>query len=574
MLRAKRALATWLLAVIVCCVNVLPANGSDGLVGGHNNVEQSEWPDISKKVSAAFVTLAGQEGGENLSLVELTSVQSQVVSGVKYYIVAKVTSSNGQITCNIEIWEQGWIPYERHDIACDDKQYTVEKGKQAQRRKRAADRIVGGLTDVDPVDLPAIESKVSNSLVSLGQQDNSPSYKLNRILSATQQVVNGVNYKISAEFQEGDVKKRCTLDIWEKPWMGQRTVTINCDDKTFHVNNDGPLLKQPLQEANKQPIMGTIDLDNENVALDLFEKFKTQFKRIYLDELEHHMRFGIFKKNCYLIQQLRRFESGTAIYDITQFADLTQDEYILRTGLRYHENFGNRIPNVQADIPDIELPKSFDWRDQNVVTPVKDQGQCGSCWAFSVTGNIEGLHAVKTKKLESYSEQELLDCDEVDSACNGGLPDDAYKAIERIGGLESEDAYPYHAQKEKCQYKPALRRIGVKGAVDLPKDEESIAKYLVANGPISIGLNANAMQFYKGGVSHPWKTLCKPDDIDHGVLIVGYGIADYPIFNKTLPYWIIKNSWGPQWGEQGYYRLFRGDNTCGVTAMASSAVLE
>lgn len=132
------------------------------------------------------------------------------------------------------------------------------------------------------------------------------------------------------------------------------------------------------------------------------------------------------------------------------------------------------------------------------------------------------------------------------------------------------------------------------GGVEISKNETEMAQWLIQNGPISIGINANGMQFYRGklgdnvevnnrvmvfsrylgGVSHPWKALCSAGGIDHGVLIVGYGTAQYPKFNKTLPYWIVKNSWGTRWGEQGYYRVYRGDGTCGLNAMASSAVIE
>jgi cathepsin F len=177
---------------------------------------------------------------------------------------------------------------------------------------------------------------------------------------------------------------------------------------------------------------------------------------------------------------------------------------------------------------------------------VKNQGNCGSCWSFSVTGNVEGLHAIKTGKLEAYSEQELLDCDTKDNACNGGLMDDAFKAIEQLGGLELEQDYPYLAKKQKkCEFNATKVHVKVKGVVDMPKgDEVAMQKYLVANGPISIGINAAAMQFYRGGVSHPWKILCRKSDLDHGVLLVGYGKKEYPLFNKTLPYWTIKNSWG------------------------------
>lgn len=333
----------------------------------------------------------------------------------------------------------------------------------------------------------------------------------------------------------------------------------------------------------------------------LFENFSKKYHRRYANELEQKMRHRIFRKNLHKIDMLNKHEQGTAKYGITPFADLTEKEYLHRTGLVVREHHENEIRNPIAEIPDIDikdLPEEFDWTQKGAVTSVKNQGNCGSCWSFSVTGNIEGLHAIKTGKLEAYSEQELLDCDTTDSACNGGYMDDAFKAIEKIGGLELEDEYPYKAKKQKkCLFNQTMSHVKVKGVVDMPKgDEISIQKYLVANGPISIGINAAAMQFYRGGVSHPWKILCRKSDLDHGVLLVGkfifykfsyqhllkcflifsegYGIKTYPLFNKTLPYWKIKNSWGGKWGEQGYYRIYRGDNSCGVAEMASSAVLE
>lgn len=326
---------------------------------------------------------------------------------------------------------------------------------------------------------------------------------------------------------------------------------------------------KPLLEIDENKY----DVENDDETANAFKLFKSTYNREYSDDHEHATRYRIFKQNLFLIEQLNKFEMGTAVYGITEFGDLTFQEYFQRTGLRAREGAENRIPNLQAAVLNISLPTAFDWREKNAVTPVKNQGSCGSCWAFSVTGNIEGVHAAKSGTLESYSEQELLDCDTVDEACNGGLPDDAYKAIERIGGLETEADYPYQAHKGKCHYEPSAHHVSIKGAVDLPKDEEAIAKYLVENGPVSIGINANAMQFYYRGVSHPWKALCRPDSLDHGVLIVGFGEAQGKK-NKILPYWIVKNSWGPKWGEQGYYRVYRGDNTCGVASNASSAILE
>jgi cathepsin F len=190
-----------------------------------------------------------------------------------------------------------------------------------------------------------------------------------------------------------------------------------------------------------------------------------------------------------------------------------------------------------------------------------------------VTGNVEGQWKLKKGQLISLSEQELVDCDKLDNGCNGGLPANAYKAITKLGGLETESDYKYDGMDEKCHLDKSKIQVTINGGVQISSNETQMAQWLLENGPISIGINANAMQFYMGGVSHPWSFLCSKDGIDHGVLIVGFGIHHYPLFKTDMPFWIVKNSWGPTWGESGYYRVYRGDGTCGVNQMASSAIV-
>jgi len=310
-----------------------------------------------------------------------------------------------------------------------------------------------------------------------------------------------------------------------------------------------------------------------------FKSFVIQHKKKYENLEEYQKRFEIFKENMLKVRFLRETEQGTGIYGPTFFSDLTEKEFKERH-LGFYPPKYDPVSNTfeteltQVDTtPDVDLPESFDWRTEGAVTPVKNQGQCGSCWAFSTTGNIEGLWKIHHGKLLSLSEQELVDCDKVDHGCNGGLPENAYKEIVKIGGLELENDYVYDAKDEKCHFDKSKVKVQINGGVKISSNETEMASWLVKNGPISIGLNAAAMQFYKGGISHPWSFLCDPSGIDHGVLIVGYGIHRYPIFKKDMPYWIIKNSWGPNWGEQGYYRVFRGDGTCGVNQMATSATL-
>jgi len=274
---------------------------------------------------------------------------------------------------------------------------------------------------------------------------------------------------------------------------------------------------------------------------------------------------------------LNKNEKGSAVYGVTEFSDLTIHEFKKYTGLRrdlvHKKERKHDVRHVNIRLEDgEELPKELDWRDHGVVSEVKNQGQCGSCWAFSTTGNIEGQYAIKRKQLISLSEQELVDCDKLDAGCNGGYMTNAYKSVIEIGGLETEGDYPYKGFLEnKCVYNKTMSKVTIDSYVVLPENETLLAKWLATHGPISIGINANGMQFYFRGVSHPYKWMCSPKQVDHGVLIVGYGVTTTRFKKQPLPYWIVKNSWGPKWGEKGYYRVFRGDGTCGLNTMATSA---
>jgi len=304
-----------------------------------------------------------------------------------------------------------------------------------------------------------------------------------------------------------------------------------------------------------------------------FHAFMTEHNKSYPDREEFKRRYAIFRDNMKKVQFLRETELGTGEYGATALADITETEFKQNYLGWKKQRDDPEVHWPAAEIPDVTLPKEHDWRSLNAVTPVKNQGACGSCWAFSVAGNVEGQQAIKNGELLSLSEQELVDCDKRDNGCNGGLPENAYKTLVELGGLELESEYGYDGKDEACQYNRSKVAVRVSGGVEISQNETQMAQWLFKNGPISVGLNANAMQFYKGGVSHPWKFLCSADGIDHGVLIVGFGEHEYPLFHKKMPYWIIKNSWGEGWGELGYYRLYRGDGTCGINMMTSSAVV-
>jgi len=301
---------------------------------------------------------------------------------------------------------------------------------------------------------------------------------------------------------------------------------------------------------------------------DKFVEFEQKFGKVYSQE-ERQIRMKIFAKNVAQIRNVRRTEEtdSSAVYShLTPFADLSTEEFAQFNGFK-PELMQQDAPVVPAELlSTTDVPTDFDWVEKGAVNPVKNQGQCGSCWAFSTVANIEGAGFVANKKLVSLSEQELVDCDKTaDHGCQGGLPSNAFKAlISNKLGLETEKAYPYKGANDKCQATAAEEQAFITGWKTISTDEDQIAAALIKFGPLSIGINAGPMQWYHGGVANPWKFLCNPASLDHGVAIVGFGV------DGTKKYWKIRNSWGPSWGEKGYYRIIRGVGKCGLNTMVTT----
>ncbi|CAL5377119.1 unnamed protein product [Camellia sinensis] len=308
-----------------------------------------------------------------------------------------------------------------------------------------------------------------------------------------------------------------------------------------------------------------------------FSLFKSKFGKSYATKEEHDHRFSIFKSN---LRRARRHQQldPTAIHGVTQFSDLSPAEFRQKhLGLRRRLKLPSDA-NKAPILPTNDLPTDFDWRDHGAVAPVKNQGSCGSCWSFSATGALEGANFLATRKLVSLSEQQLVDCDHecdpeeadsCDSGCNGGLMNSAFEYTLKAGGLMREEDYPYTGtDRGTCKFDKTKIAASVANFSVISLDEDQIAANLVKNGPLAVAINAVYMQTYVGGVSCPY--ICSKR-LDHGVLLVGYGSAGYaPIRMKEKPYWIIKNSWGENWGENGFYKICQGRNICGVDSMVST----
>jgi len=285
-------------------------------------------------------------------------------------------------------------------------------------------------------------------------------------------------------------------------------------------------------------------------SLEQWQEYKVKFEKEYSGE-EEEQRYSLWLKNKKFVDDHNLADKGYSM-SLNEFSDWTEDEKNSRlTGYTPLET----SPVERISFKGVESPTSLDHRDNGLVTDIKNQGHCGSCWAFSATGGIEGVWALKTGELIPVSEQQMLDCGQ--GSCDGGHMFYGWETAKN--GINSEEAYPYEAEDGTCRFDSNAIVSSVTGSKQVYPDEEDIMNALYEVGyPISIGIHAgDSFKQYSGGIySDP---SCVNGRLNHAILIVGY--------NRDVAgeeYWIVRNSWGSNWGEGGYIKMKMGENSCGL----------
>ena len=294
-----------------------------------------------------------------------------------------------------------------------------------------------------------------------------------------------------------------------------------------------------------------------------FIQHLSKYGKSYATNEEYAYRLNLFAQKH---EELAKINSVNANFQVghNQFSDWTKDEYKRLLGWK-------RNPNVEqtneeksyTKLSEEGLPKEVDWRKKGAVNHVKNQGQCGSCWAFSATCAIEGAHFIKTGELPILAEQQLVDCDKTSNGCNGGLQEYAFQYLEQgTNKQELERDYPYMARDGECKMVVSEGKVKVEKINNVPEKSVAQLKAAIAQGPVSVTIEADTTEFqqYTSGV---FDAESCGTNLDHAVTAVGYGSEN------GQDYYIVRNSWGASWGEQGYIRIAAkpgvdGMGICGI----------
>lgn len=324
--------------------------------------------------------------------------------------------------------------------------------------------------------------------------------------------------------------------------------------------------------------------DKFSDVIDLFENWMAEHEKVYETAEEEMKRVTLWFDNHRLIEKHNnKVPRPNFLLGHNQFSDMTNKEYQEYNKLGAYSPAINKGDSLDSNVVSIgeeestssrlldELPKEVNWVEKGAVTRVKNQGKCGSCWAFSTVASIEGAYQLKTGKLVDLSEQQLVDCDSQEMGCKGGILDRVFQYEETQNGLCAYDDYPYVAKKETCTKCEAVEGTRIASYVDVHKSEAGLMS-AIAVQPTAVAIQANQLMFqlYKSGV---FDHLCF-QSVDHGVLAAGYGTDE----ETGLDYWLVKNSWGEKWGSEGYIKIARNAfgplGRCGIQRMASRPILE
>jgi len=287
---------------------------------------------------------------------------------------------------------------------------------------------------------------------------------------------------------------------------------------------------------------------------DAFGRFMKEYGKSYDSVEEYAKRLGIFAENMERVAKMNAEHvliNGEAVFGVTKFSDLTPEEF-KATYLTYRPS--NRTRDVKDPVIEGPIANDIDWVSKGAVTPVKDQGRCGSCWAFSATAAIESYAKLSGKYgLEVLSAQQINSCDKRDGGCNGGNTETAYEYVKGAGGIETERDYPYTSgggSTGSCKFQSSKIAVTISGYHSVSRGESAL-KNALNEGPASLCLAASSWQSYRGGILE----RCD-NQVDHCVQGTGYSGSSY---------WRIRNSWGTSWGESGFIRLAQGQDLCKVS---------
>ncbi|CAF0898668.1 unnamed protein product [Rotaria sordida] len=350
------------------------------------------------------------------------------------------------------------------------------------------------------------------------------------------------------------------------------------DPNLFRITDEMKCIGFPDSEISSHvlfnPMSEYINRFGEDDLQASFDKFKKKHGYKYKDESEHRYRLKIFRHNNRYVNTRNR-AGLTYKMKLNKFADRTDDELRAIRGRRHTKGYngGLRFPIEELTKDNRAIPHSIDWRIMGAVTPVKDQGICGSCWSFGTTGVIEGAYFVKHGSSIRLSEQDLVDCSWGfgNNGCDGGEDFRAFQYIMKHDGIALEDAYgPYLQEDSFCHHDMVTKGAKILGYVNVTESDVEALKIAIAKkGPVSVGIDAahKSFVFYASGVYYEPECGNTPEDLDHAVLAVGYGTLN------NEDYWLIKNSWSTYWGNDGYVLMSRKNNNCGVATAATYVII-